>query len=123
MLKNMKKTNVSTTSLAKNAEKYEENKCQYNITGQKCGKISRKHMSVQDHNHWSEMVNQMSVQQYITGQNVNSNKCHIYIIMWSCQGNMPKYYPGLRDILPDRTGGQYVCQTWVYWHITWIRPH
>jgi hypothetical protein len=26
----------------------------------------------------------------------------IYIIMWSCPGNMPKYYPGLRDILPDR---------------------
>ena len=22
--------------------------------------------------------------------------------MWSCPGNMPKYYPGLRDILPDR---------------------
>jgi len=21
--------------------------------------------------------------------------------MWSCPGNMPKYYPGLRDILPD----------------------
>ena len=20
---------------------------------------------------------------------------HIYIIMWSCPGNMPKYYPGL----------------------------
>jgi hypothetical protein len=34
----------------------------------------------------------------------------IYIIMWSCPGNMPKYYPGLRDIfptevLPDRRGG------------------
>ena len=28
----------------------------------------------------------------------------IYIIMWSCPGNMPKYYPGLRDILPDRRG-------------------
>ena len=25
----------------------------------------------------------------------------IYVIMWSCAGNMPKYYPGLRDILPD----------------------
>ena len=25
-----------------------------------------------------------------------------YIIMWSCPGNMPKYYPGLRDILLDR---------------------
>ena len=24
------------------------------------------------------------------------------ILMWSCPGNMPKYYPGLRDILPDR---------------------
>ena len=23
------------------------------------------------------------------------------ILMWSCPGNMPKYYPGLRDILPD----------------------
>ena len=22
------------------------------------------------------------------------------ILMWSCPGNMPKYYPGLRDILP-----------------------
>jgi len=21
--------------------------------------------------------------------------------MWSCPGNMPKYYPDLRDILPD----------------------
>jgi hypothetical protein len=34
MLKNIEKTNVSTTSLAKNAEKYQENKSQYNITGQ-----------------------------------------------------------------------------------------
>ena len=25
------------------------------------------------------------------------------ILMWSCPGNMPKYYPGLRDILPDRS--------------------
>jgi hypothetical protein len=23
-------------------------------------------------------------------------------IVWSCPGNMPKYYPGQRDILPDR---------------------
>jgi len=22
--------------------------------------------------------------------------------MWSCPGNMPKYYSGLRDILPSR---------------------
>ena len=22
------------------------------------------------------------------------------ILMWSCPGNVPKYYPGLRDILP-----------------------
>jgi len=29
---------------------------------------------------------------------------NIYIIMWSCPGNMPKYYPGLRDIFPDRRG-------------------
>ena len=27
---------------------------------------------------------------------------NIYIIMWSCPGNMSKYYPGLRDILSDR---------------------
>ena len=26
---------------------------------------------------------------------------NIYIIMWSCPGNMAKYYPGLRDILPS----------------------
>jgi uncharacterized membrane protein len=26
---------------------------------------------------------------------------NIYIIMWSCPGNMPKYYPGLGDILPS----------------------
>ena len=25
----------------------------------------------------------------------------IYITMWSCSGNMPNYYPGLRDILPS----------------------
>ena len=25
------------------------------------------------------------------------------ILMWSCLSNMPKYYPGLRDILPDQT--------------------
>ena len=29
---------------------------------------------------------------------------NIYRIMWSCPGNMPKYYPGLRDILPDPKG-------------------
>ena len=39
---------------------------------------------------------------------INNNGCtyihyyYIYIIMWTCPGNMPKYYPGLRDILPDR---------------------
>ena len=26
--------------------------------------------------------------------------------MWSCPGNMPTYYSGLRDILPDRTEGE-----------------
>ena len=31
-------------------------------------------------------------------------KFDIYIIMWSCPGNMPKYYPGLRDILPSPSG-------------------
>jgi len=25
-----------------------------------------------------------------------------YIMMWFCPGNMPKYYPGLRDILPGQ---------------------
>ena len=24
-----------------------------------------------------------------------------YIVVWPCPGNMPKYYPGLRDILSD----------------------
>jgi len=28
--------------------------------------------------------------------------------MWSCPGNMPKYYPGLRDILPD-LNGRVIC--------------
>ena len=47
----------------------------------------------------------------------------IMILMCSCPGNMPKYYPGLRDILP-LDNGQYVSQTWViFWHITWTRPH
>ena len=27
--------------------------------------------------------------------------------MWSCPGIMPKHYPGLRDILPDRVSN---CQ-------------
>ena len=31
------------------------------------------------------------------------------ILMWSCPGNMPKYYPGLRDILPDRSSGRVIC--------------
>ena len=48
------------------------------------------------------------------------NNGHIYIIMWSCPGNMPKYYPGLKDILPN----EYVSQTWViFWHIAWTRSH
>ena len=29
--------------------------------------------------------------------------------MWSCPGNMPTYYPGLRDILPDRLKGRVIC--------------
>ena len=29
--------------------------------------------------------------------------------MWSCPGNMPKYYPGPRDILPDPTRVIHVC--------------
>jgi hypothetical protein len=32
-----------------------------------------------------------------------NNIVYIYIIMWSCPGNMPRYYPGLRDILPSRS--------------------
>ena len=31
--------------------------------------------------------------------------------MWSCPGNMPKYYPGLKDKLPDPRGN--MSQTWV----------
>ena len=30
--------------------------------------------------------------------------------MWSCPGNMPKYYPGLRDILPGSPFVQVICQ-------------
>ena len=30
--------------------------------------------------------------------------------MWSCPGNMPKYYPGLRDILPSCGLVQVICQ-------------
>ena len=29
------------------------------------------------------------------------------ILMWSCQGNMPKYYPGLRHITPPF--GRVIC--------------
>ena len=30
--------------------------------------------------------------------------------MWSCPDSMPKYYPGLRDILPDRRPqGRVIC--------------
>ena len=59
--------------------------------------------------------------------------------MWSCPGNMPKYYPGLRDILPDPGNmPKYypglrdklpdprgnMSPTWViFWHIAWTRPH
>ena len=28
------------------------------------------------------------------------------ILLWSCPGNMPKYYPGPRDILPF---GRVIC--------------
>jgi hypothetical protein len=35
-----------------------------------------------------------------TAYRVGTYDVNIYIIMWSCPGNMPKYYPGLRDILP-----------------------
>jgi hypothetical protein len=65
--------------------------------------------------------------------------------MWSCPDNMPKYYPGLRDILPDRRPqGRVICLsdlgnimyyssllyfvyvsvvifgTVIFWHITWV---
>ena len=44
------------------------------------------------------------------------------ILMWSCPGNMPKYYSGMRDILPYGSGN--MSRTWViFWHITWKRPH
>ena len=36
-----------------------------------------------------------------TAYRVGTYDVNIYIIMWSCPGNMPKYYPGLRDILPS----------------------
>ena len=29
---------------------------------------------------------------------INGRSNYNYIIMWSCPGNMSKYYPGLRDI-------------------------
>ena len=32
------------------------------------------------------------------------------ILMWSCPGNMPKYYPGLRHILPPPPPfGRVIC--------------
>ena len=31
------------------------------------------------------------------------------ILMWSCPGNMPNYYPGLRDILPPPPFGRVIC--------------
>jgi hypothetical protein len=42
---------------------------------------------------------------------------NIYIIMWSCPRNMPKYYPGLRDILPDRRS-QNITQVWETYYPT-----
>ena len=36
------------------------------------------------------------------------------ILLWSCPGNMPKYYPGLRDILPrggSKGGGAHPART------------
>ena len=41
--------------------------------------------------------------------------------MWYCPGNMPKYYPGLRDILPDRRVIG-LSDLVIFWHITWTRP-
>ena len=38
------------------------------------------------------------------------------ILMWSCPGNMPKYYPGLRDILPDILPDP--SQTWVTFNMS-----
>ena len=29
--------------------------------------------------------------------------------MWSCPGNMPKYYPGLRDIIITPPFGRVIC--------------
>ena len=36
-------------------------------------------------------------QKYRDDDFIEHVNCDIYIIMWSCPGNMPKYYPGLRD--------------------------
>jgi len=44
----------------------------------------------------------VSIVKYYNNNNSNSNNNNNNIIMWSCPGNMPKYYPGMRDTLPDR---------------------
>ena len=38
---------------------------------------------------------------------------------------MPKYYPGLRDILPYYPGLRDILPSpsVIFWHITWTRPH
>jgi hypothetical protein len=39
--------------------------------------------------------------------------------MWSCPGNMPKYYPGLTD----QNVFYILYPFWViFWHITWTKP-
>jgi hypothetical protein len=43
---------------------------------------------------------------------------NIYIIMWSCPGNMPKYYPGLRDILPSPICHN-ITQVWETYYPPW----
>jgi len=37
-----------------------------------------------------------------TGLCIYTFVCNVYKIMWSCPVNMPQYYPGLRDILPEQ---------------------
>jgi hypothetical protein len=51
-------------------------------------------------NHCNNIKIQITI--YRSTQAIKHMKDHnIYMIMLSCPGNMPKYYPGLRDILPD----------------------
>jgi hypothetical protein len=60
--------------------------------------------------HGSESLSNFQVRKYIGNGYIMNLVVLIVpfivycVIMWSCPGNMPKYYPGLRDILPVRRG-------------------